>query len=134
MDFIMLTIEKINSYKSYSEAENDILSKIECPYKPQKPILKKEHTSNDITKYQSEFVIYELGMKSYEIKRKEYNEKRIEFHNIVEKAIIAKSGAKFILKDNSKLIEKVYSKACELSSDNYDSIYYTMVSLLEIFE
>jgi len=104
-------------------------NKMEYPARPKKPILSREHTSEDAELYAASLKTWEKDMETYQESMKEY---RAETHRLMDKFRHDALDDVGLL--NHPKADKIYSKAWEDGhSSGLYSVYQELCDLAELF-
>ena len=118
-----------NVYESIKFAEETIG---ERPSKPQKPILKKDHTTIDVKNYALDLEVYDSKILEYELLLKEHNKKINHTCDIIQQFI--KKSARLDLvpvQYQNKLYQYAYREG---HSSGYYEVYQILSEIInEIF-
>lgn len=104
----------------------------DSPKLPTKPVLKNNHTSEDVGEYQKNLQLYEKAYDDYKIEKERFYTNRSKIDAVIVEFIKEESGLNSI---PEQYREKIYSKAYEDGhSDGYYEVYLKLNSLIEIFD
>lgn len=105
----------------------------EYPEKPDKPTLRKEHTSSDIKVYNKEYEKYETALSAYKTEQDMYRKRKRDCDDAIEEYIKELSGFNKIVPESRK--NKVWFKAWEDGhSSGYTEVYGCLCNLVDLFE
>ena len=86
---------------------------MEYPSSPKKPYLSKDHTSEDVAKYNKELKVYEKEMPIYREKRKAYSVETYRLHQLFKQDALKELGL-----SKHKKADKLFEVAWEEGHSN----------------